>query len=89
MQKNVTSEQTDKNEGQFSEVMSSYSSKVEKVPSSSFNHMNLKPSTSMQKIDIIRQNIIGFNTRYSSPFNIELESVYVDHTATNRAYKTV
>ena len=41
------------------------------------------------KIDIIRENIIGFNTRYISPFNIELESVYVDHTATNRPYRTV
>ena len=42
-----------------------------------------------EKIDIIRENIIGFNTRYTSPFNIELESVYVDHTATNRPYTAV
>ena len=43
----------------------------------------------LDKISLIRKNIIGFNTRYMSPFNIELESVYVDHTATNRPYKTV
>ena len=38
---------------------------------------------------MIRKNIIGFNTEYISPFNIELETVYVDHTATNRPYKPV
>lgn len=38
------------------------------------------------KINQIRENIIGFNTRFISPFNIELETVYVDHTATNRPY---
>jgi hypothetical protein len=48
-----------------------------------------KEPFSSEKIDIIRDNIIGFNTRYVSPFNIELESVYVDHTATNRPYRTV
>lgn len=41
------------------------------------------------KIEVIRKNIIGFNTEYISPFNIQLEAVYVDHTATNRPYKTV
>lgn len=33
--------------------------------------------------------MIGFNTEYVSAFNIQLESVYVDHTATNRPYKPV
>jgi hypothetical protein len=41
------------------------------------------------KIDKLRENIVGFNTRYISPFNIELETVYVDHTATNRPYRKV
>ena len=41
------------------------------------------------KIAVIRKNIIGFNTEYISPFNIQLETVYVDHTATNRPYKPV
>ena len=44
---------------------------------------------SCQKIDRIRENIIGFNTLYMSPFNIELQAVYVDHTATNRPYRSV
>jgi hypothetical protein len=33
--------------------------------------------------------VIGFNTEYISAFNIQLESVYVDHTATNRPYRPV
>lgn len=38
----------------------------------------------------IRRNIIGLNTRYISPsFNIELETIYADHTATNRAYEPI
>lgn len=48
-----------------------------------------KKKKNHNKIEEIRSNIIGFNTRYTSPFNIELEAVYVDHTATNRPYRTV
>jgi hypothetical protein len=45
--------------------------------------------TATNKIDQIRSKILGFNTRYISPFNIELETIYVDHTATNRAYRSI
>lgn len=37
----------------------------------------------------IRENIIGFNTTYTSAVGLEIESVYVDHTATNRPFKLV
>lgn len=43
----------------------------------------------LSKIDEIRSNIIGFNTTYITPCNIEVETVYVDHTATSRPYKKI
>ena len=51
--------------------------------------MSLKQDRSVSKIDEIRSKIIGFTTRYMSPFRIEMETVYVDHTATNRPYQDV
>ena len=48
-----------------------------------------KQSQPMSKIDEVRSKIIGFTTRYMSPFRIEMEAVYVDHTATNRPYQDV
>ena len=51
------------------------------------NQMSKK--STKPKIDFIRENIVGLCTRYISPYNIELETVYIDHTATNRAYTPV
>ena len=37
----------------------------------------------------IRKNVVGFNTRYTSELKVELEALYVDHTATNRPFKAI
>ena len=42
-----------------------------------------------QKIEEIRSNIIGLRTVFSSPYKLDLEALYADHTATNRPYKDV
>lgn len=46
-------------------------------------------SACLSKIDTIRSNVIGLSTVYTSPLNIQMEAVYVDHTATNRAYRSI
>jgi selenocysteine lyase/cysteine desulfurase len=37
----------------------------------------------------IRNQIIGLRTIVKSPFGFNLESVYADHTATNRSYEPI
>lgn len=37
----------------------------------------------------MRKNVIGLNTTFTSGFLLNLEAVYVDHTATNRPYQAV
>lgn len=44
---------------------------------------------SSQKLDLIRNQIIGLRTVVKSPFGFSLEGVYADHTATNRPYESV
>lgn len=63
MQKNITSETAAISKENFT---SSYEKNNGRLSAKHQGH------TSSEKIDIIRQNIVGFNTRYISPFNIEL-----------------
>lgn len=83
MQKNLNSEQP----------VPTKTTKENSLPQNFSQDVTVETSNSseepMEKIEVIRKNIEGFNTLYMSPFNIELEAVYVDHTATNRPYKTV
>ena len=51
--------------------------------------LNKNFETDAEKLDWVRSNIVGFNTNYISAFELELEALYVDHTATNRPFKTV
>ena len=81
MQKNIANEHTVYHEGFLEDHSTPSQTVIEQFP--------VKKHVFTEKIDIIRENIIGFNTRYISPFNIELESVYIDHTATNRPYRSV
>jgi hypothetical protein len=81
MQKNISSEPN----GSLSQTGVEKCRSAEKEAS----RVSLKHQGSFEKIDRIRENVVGFNTRYVSPFNIELEAVYVDHTATNRPYRAV
>ena len=37
----------------------------------------------------IRENIVGINTTYTSQMQLEIETVYVDHTATNRPFRSI
>jgi selenocysteine lyase/cysteine desulfurase len=45
--------------------------------------------SSCQRIEMIRGKIIGLRTVFKSPFGFNLETVYADHTATNRAYESI
>lgn len=44
---------------------------------------------SNSKIELIRSQIIGLRTLVKSPFGFQLETLYADHTATNRPYESV
>lgn len=50
-----------------------------------------KTSRRKHKVELeeIRRNVIGLNTSFVSGFLLNLEAVYVDHTATNRPYRAV
>lgn len=41
------------------------------------------------KMEIIRSQIVGLRTVNKSPFGYSLETLYADHTATNRAYSSI
>ena len=41
------------------------------------------------KLEWVRSNVVGFTSRYTSQLSLELEAIYVDHTATNRPFKTI
>lgn len=44
---------------------------------------------SSSKMEIIRSQIVGLRTVNKSPFGYALETLYADHTATNRAYSSI
>lgn len=44
---------------------------------------------SSSKMEIIRSQIVGLRTVNKSPFGYSLETLYADHTATNRAYSSI
>lgn len=53
-----------------------------------FNQRPLNKKNS-DKLREIRSNVIGLNTSFISGCLLDLEAVYVDHTATNRPYRAV
>lgn len=46
-------------------------------------------SNSQEKMTMIRSKIIGLRTMVKSPFGFNLQTLYADHTATNRAYQSI
>lgn len=65
MQKNITTEHEQSSEPLTSDnSLSSIKEQPIVFSTPSQEHV------SSEKIDVIRENIVGFNTRYTSPFNI-------------------
>jgi selenocysteine lyase/cysteine desulfurase len=48
-----------------------------------------KFTSNEEKLNWVRENAVGINTTYLSAVGLELDAVYVDHTATNRPFQSV